>query len=78
MRKSLIAGVGTDPILFHSAGAGGGVVASRLAQAGKKVLLMDAGLDYESANTTVPAFHARSNEDPNIDWAFEIDQGLPG
>ena len=44
------------------AGAGGGPVASRLALAGFKVLLVDAGHDVVDTNTTVPFYFARSNE----------------
>ncbi|KND00181.1 uncharacterized protein SPPG_04522 [Spizellomyces punctatus DAOM BR117] len=58
-------------------GAGGGPLAVRLARAGFAVLLIEAGSDYESNNTTIPAFHARSNEDPNIAWDYSISQGLP-
>ncbi|CAB9503492.1 Choline dehydrogenase [Seminavis robusta] len=52
------------------AGAGGGVVASRLAQAGYLTLLLDAGPDYQSPLTDVPAFWPYSTEEPQIEWAF--------
>ena len=54
-------------------GAGGGTVAARLAEAGRRVFLIEAGgrpslaavnvADYE-----VPAFHPLASEDPGIAW----------
>lgn len=41
-------------------GAGGGPVAARLALAGHKTLLIEAGGDPPDLNYTVPAFQAKS------------------
>lgn len=66
-------------------GAGGGVVAARLAQAGKQVLLLEAGgdpLEERAAQNgsardlgddyRVPAFHAFASEHPDIRWDFRV------
>lgn len=45
-------------------GAGGGVVASNLARANFRVLLIEAGGDSPSPNYSVPAFHPFATEDP--------------
>jgi choline dehydrogenase len=66
------------------AGAGGGVLAARLAQAGKRVLLLDAGDDPVepqnesssdrplSADYRVPAFHPFASEHPGLRWNFWV------
>jgi choline dehydrogenase len=66
------------------AGAGGGVLAARLAEAGKRVLVLDAGddpvkqLDAPSSNRSVsadyqvPAFHAFASENPGLRWDFWV------
>jgi len=66
------------------AGAGGGVVAARLAEAGKRVLVLDAGDDpVEPKNTApagrplpsdylVPGFHAFASENPGLRWDFWV------
>jgi choline dehydrogenase len=52
-------------------GAGGGPLAARLAMAGNRVLLIDAGDDQgENINQQVPTFHAYSTEDPTMAWDF--------
>ncbi|KAJ3282863.1 hypothetical protein HK104_010676, partial [Borealophlyctis nickersoniae] len=56
-------------------GPGGGVLASRLALAGYQTLLIDAGPDYASLNTTVPGFSANAGEDPQIAWNYFVKQG---
>lgn len=54
-------------------GAGGGPVAARLALAGKKTLLIDAGDDQGSnPNYTVPAYQAKSTEDEALTWSFFV------
>jgi choline dehydrogenase len=67
------------------AGAGGGVVAARLAEAGKRVLVLDAGGDPVnpqaeaspphrplSADYQVPAFHPFASENPELRWDFWV------
>ena len=54
-------------------GAGGGPLAARLAQAGHKTLLIEAGDDQgASDNYTVPAYQAKSTEDPAMAWDFFV------
>ncbi|KAK7432954.1 hypothetical protein QQZ08_000425 [Neonectria magnoliae] len=54
-------------------GAGGGPLAARLALAGHKTLLIDAGDDQgKSLNYTVPAYSARASEDDAMAWNFFV------
>jgi choline dehydrogenase len=60
-------------------GAGGGTLAARLAEAGRKVLLLEAGDDpYEIIDSRlpedyqVPAFHAFASENPTMRWDFFV------
>jgi choline dehydrogenase len=53
-------------------GAGGGPLAARLAMAGHKTLLLEAGDDFNSVNYTVPAYSANASEDPEISWNFFV------
>ncbi|KAF1921401.1 glucose-methanol-choline oxidoreductase-like protein [Ampelomyces quisqualis] len=54
-------------------GAGGGPLAARLAIAGHKTLLIEAGDDQgANINYTVPAYNARVSEDPNVAWNFFV------
>ncbi|OAL05349.1 choline dehydrogenase [Phaeosphaeriaceae sp. SRC1lsM3a] len=54
-------------------GAGGGPLAARLAIAGHKTLLIEAGDDQgANLNYTIPAYSARSSEDPNLAWNFYV------
>lgn len=68
-------------------GAGGGTVASRLAEAGRSVILLEAGGDPRSLNGAdpiqpnknrlpvdydVPAFHAFASENEAMKWSFFV------
>ena len=49
------------------------MVAARLALAGHSVLLIEAGDDQgENLNYTIPAFNAKSTEDPALAWDFFV------
>ena len=59
--------------------AGGGTVAARLAEAGMRVLVLEAGGDAKAdpdslsaAHYDVPAFHALASEDPDMAWNFFV------
>lgn len=54
-----------DYIIIGS-GAGGGALSVRLAEAGHKVLLLEAGSDNEPWNYQVPVFHGRATEDEEM------------
>lgn len=54
-------------------GPGGGPLASRLARAGHKTLLIEAGDDQGSDyNVTVPGFQAAVTQDPHIRWDMYV------
>lgn len=54
-------------------GAGGGPLAARLALAGHKTLLIEAGNDHGlSANYSVPAYSAKMSEDADASWDFFV------
>jgi choline dehydrogenase-like flavoprotein len=59
-------------------GAGGGTLAARLAEAGMRVLLIEAGGDPRRGDQRlpddydVPAFHAFASENPAISWNFQV------
>ncbi|HYH73398.1 MAG TPA: hypothetical protein VD764_09270, partial [Nocardioides sp.] len=53
-------------------GAGGGPVAANLAEAGHRVLLLEAGPDHEDDDYRVPAFHGRASEHPGMSWPFFV------
>jgi len=60
--------------LVVGSGAGGGTLASRVAQRGCKVLLLEAGDDAEPGNYNpqVPCFHAFASEDEALKWDFFV------
>ena len=53
-------------------GAGGGPLAANLARKGYKVLLLEAGGDYEGPIYQVPVFHPLASEDPALRWDFFV------
>ena len=54
-------------------GAGGGPLAARLALAGHKTLLIEAGDDQGTSNNyTVPSYSALASEDENMAWNFFV------
>ncbi|KAJ2961967.1 hypothetical protein NQ176_g10972 [Zarea fungicola] len=54
-------------------GAGGGPLAARLALAGHKTLLIEAGDDQgKNSNYSVPAYSARASEDGALAWNFFV------
>ncbi|MBV8685033.1 MAG: GMC family oxidoreductase [Caulobacteraceae bacterium] len=59
-------------------GAGGGTVAARLAEAGHRVFVVEAGSRPSSAapdvaHYEVPAFHALASEQPDVTWSFFVE-----
>lgn len=61
-------------------GAGGGTLAARLAEAGMRVCVLEAGGDPVAGapaermpdDYSVPCFHPFSNENPAMSWAFHV------
>ena len=60
-------------------GAGGGTVAARLAEAGMRVVVLEAGADCAELKTArlpedydVPAFHPFATENPAMRWDFFV------
>lgn len=64
-------GEGFDYVVVGS-GAGGGPLASRLALAGYRVLLLEAGGEDEPYDYQVPAFHPRASENKLLAWSFFV------
>jgi choline dehydrogenase len=59
--------------IIVGSGAGGGPLAARLALAGHKTLLIEAGDDQgTNDNYTVPAYSPRATEDPSMSWDFFV------
>ncbi|HVJ34046.1 MAG TPA: GMC family oxidoreductase [Terriglobia bacterium] len=73
-------GLGADcDYLVVGSGAGGGTLAARLAEAGRRVILLEAGGDprREAAprlpeDYDVPAFHPFASENHEISWDFRV------
>lgn len=53
-------------------GAGGGPLAANLAEAGMRVLLLEAGGATEDDTYRVPVFHAQASEDRDLSWAYLV------
>lgn len=69
------AGAQTFDYIVVGSGAGGGVLASRLARNNHnlKVLLIDAGGEHaDNIHAKVPGFHALSTEDPALRWDYFV------
>jgi choline dehydrogenase len=62
---------GFDYVVVGS-GAGGGPLAANLAEAGARVLLLEAGGTNENDNYRVPVFHAQASEDASLRWDFFV------
>jgi choline dehydrogenase len=63
----------TYEYIIVGSGAGGGPLASRLARAGHRVLLIEAGQDHgTSINYQIPDFQAAAAEDPLTRWDFYV------
>lgn len=73
--------------IIVGAGAAGGPLAARLAENGKAVLLIEAGIDplndaeagsagnaaeRTKQSYSVPAFHGAATEDPSMSWEFSV------
>jgi choline dehydrogenase-like flavoprotein len=66
--------------IIVGAGAGGGPLAARLALAGRRVLLVDAGGDPAQSSDgekprevyECPGYHAAATEDPEASWQFSV------
>ena len=73
------AGARAYEYIVVGSGAGGGTVAARLAEAGRSVLLLEAGGDPGKVadprlpeDYQVPAFHAFASENPAMRWDFFV------
>ncbi len=60
-----------DAIVVGS-GPGGATVACRLVEAGKHVLLIEAGNDVIKDTVSIPGLHLQSTEDPEISWDYFV------
>jgi choline dehydrogenase len=65
-------GAETYDYVVVGSGAGGGPVAANLAEAGHRVLLLEAGLCPEDDDYRVPAFHGRASEHPGMSWPMYV------
>jgi choline dehydrogenase len=70
--QSIVSSNASFQYIVVGAGAGGGPLAVRLAKRGYDVLLLDAGGDHFPQSSVIPAYHARSTEDPEISWDYFV------
>ncbi|KAJ4289292.1 hypothetical protein N0V88_007043 [Collariella sp. IMI 366227] len=64
---------GYEYVVVGSGAGGGRPLAARLALAGHKTLLIEAGDDQgANINYTVPAYNAKSSEDEHLSWNFFV------
>ncbi|CAF1209805.1 unnamed protein product [Didymodactylos carnosus] len=59
---------GSYDFIVVGSGPGGGTVATRLALRGFKVLLIEAGKDYDTRNTSIPGLWPNSVNDDEMRW----------
>ncbi|KFA51371.1 hypothetical protein S40293_03251 [Stachybotrys chartarum IBT 40293] len=65
--------LGIYDYIVVGSGAGGGPLAARLALAGRRTLLIEAGDDLgASVNYTVPGYNLAATEDPDMSWNFFV------
>ncbi|KAG9049594.1 hypothetical protein FS837_009794 [Tulasnella sp. UAMH 9824] len=62
----------TYDFLVVGAGAGGGPLASRLAAEGWRTLVIEAGKDHVTFNTTIPLYLIQATEDPEISLDYYV------
>jgi choline dehydrogenase len=62
----------TYDYIVVGSGAGGGPLAANLAEAGHRVLVLEAGGEDENLDYQVPAFHPNASEDEATSWEFFV------
>ncbi len=67
-----MASSGSWEYIVVGSGPGGGPVAANLARAGHRVLLLEAGGDFQSLTYEVPAFHPAASEEEYQSWQFFV------